>query len=92
MEFLDLRYLFEGNRDLGEALLPGYGGEVRIQGRPFEVLPGGGGLEVALRVRDDASRIGGADLDVAAFEVLEEDLGVLLFVSAVSRKKAAICS
>jgi len=41
MEFLDLRYLFEGNRDLGEALLPGYGGEVRIQGRPFEVLPGG---------------------------------------------------
>ena len=75
-----LRDLLERLRHLREPLLLRDLSEVGVEGGPLELLPGGCGLEVALRVLDHAGRVGGRDLDVPSLEVLEEDLGMLLLV------------
>ena len=68
------------DRDLGEAFFAGDAGELGVGLGPFFVFAGGGRLEVFEGVADDTRGEGGGDFDGAAFEVLEEALGVFLFL------------
>lgn len=80
VEFLYLGDLVKGVGDLREPLVAGDFGKIGIKSRPFEILSRGGRLQVRRCIADDAGRIAGRDFYVAAFQIFEENLGMLLLI------------
>ena len=81
MKDFDAGHVLEGDGDGVEAFLAGDALEVRVESGPLEPLAGGGRVEVAQRVPDNAGRVTGGNLGITALEEAEEHPGVLPLVT-----------
>jgi len=80
MEFFHLGDLLEGAGNLGITLFLGNGGKIGIDRCPLHLLSRRCRFEVCFRVGDHPGGITGRNLHLAPFQVLEEYLGVFLFI------------
>jgi hypothetical protein len=72
--------LFKGAGYLRKALFFGYPGEISVEPGPLELLPVCGRFQVGLGISDDSRRIAREHLHIPSLEVVEEDLGMFLFI------------
>lgn len=80
MEHFHLGDLLKGARNVRETVIIGCFGKIGVQVFPFKSFLGCGSFQIALRVTDHTSRIGGGDLYFAPFQILKEYPDMFLFV------------